>query len=731
MQMRTPSKTAADIVLDKPMSADEYECVRLEQIKLLFDVSPYLIASNALIAFLVAILQWDTVEHTSILIWLACMVVVVVFRFIIIYKFSLKKLTVEDVAHGEKLYMVTALLLGFTWGATGILFFPQGDIESQGLTVFILILLTGVVAARPMVVRGAFFTFLFCVMVPVIVQLILLGSDIALKMLVACIVYSIFLVIYANKSYQMHMKNILFQVRYLEHEEITQTSQYMSKKTAEILKMVAVGESVQDVCDEIIGLYEQCYDGLRCSVLALQGDRLLHISAPSLPKTYSEAVNGLQVGLNRGSCGTAAYLGQRVLVEDIANDEKWQAFKDIALSHGMRSRWSEPVLDAKGQVLGTLAMYHDELGLPSEQELYDLEAAARLVSIVMGREQREDSLRTLSQAIEQTGEGVMISNVSGLIEYVNPAFTYLTGYEASEIVGKPLSFLNKSKETEAFYKKLWSNVRCGEIYSAMVTEQRKDGCEYPARISAAPIFNGEDISHYVTIKQDMTEHETLEGQLRQAQKMEAVGTLVGGIAHDFNNILAGMTGNLYLAKRRSQALPDVVKGIENIEQLAMRGADLIQRLMTFARKDQVDIKKIKLEAIFSEAIQLLRTSIPENVDMHQDMLGSPLYIRGDSTQMHQVLMNLVNNAYDALEGKSNPSITIKLERFYPDADFMEAHPYFRSEYYAHLSVEDNGNGIPEAQVKHLFEPFFTTKEVGKGTGLGLSMVFGAVKRHEG
>ncbi|MDQ6956321.1 MAG: ATP-binding protein, partial [Mariprofundaceae bacterium] len=105
--------------------------------------------------------------------------------------------------------------------------------------------------------------------------------------------------------------------------------------------------------------------------------------------------------------------------------------------------------------------------------------------------------------------------------------------------------------------------------------------------------------------------------------------------------------------------------------------------------------------------------------------------RGDSTQMHQVLVNLVNNAYDALEGKSNPSITIKLERFYPDADFMEAHPYFRSEYYAHLSVEDNGSGIPEAQVQHLFEPFFTTKEVGKGTGLGLSMVFGAVKRHEG
>ena len=731
MQMDAPNKTAVDIALDKPMRADEYEHVRLEQIKRLFDGSPYLIVSNVLIAFIVAILQWDSVEHTSILIWFACMAVVVVFRFIMIYSFSLKKLTVEDVGYGKKLYMVTAVLLGIAWGATGVLFFPQGNLESQGLTVFILMLLTGVVAARPMVVKGAFFTFLFCVMVPVMVQLVVLGSDVALKMLVICIVYSIFLVIYANKSYQMHMKNILFQVRYLEQEAMTQTSQYMSKKTAEILKMIAVGESVQDVCDEIIGLYEQCYDGLRCSILALHGDKLLHVSAPSLPKAYTDAVNGLQVGENRGSCGTAAYLGQRVLVEDITNDETWQAFKDIALACGLRSCWSEPVLDAKAQVMGTLAMYHDEPGLPSEQELHDLEAAAQLVSIVMEREHREDSLRTLSQAIEQTGEGVMISNVSGLIEYVNPAFTYLTGYEASEIVGKPLSALNKSKETKAFYKKLWSNVHGGKTYSAMLTEQRKDGCEYPARVSVAPIFDGEHISHYVTIKQDMTEYESLEGQFRQAQKMEAIGTLVGGIAHDFNNILAGMTGNIYLTKQRSQALPDVVKGIENIEQLAMRGADLIQRLMTFARKDHVEIKKIKLAPIFSEAIQLLRTSIPENVDMHEEMLGRPLYIRGDSTQMHQMLMNLVNNAYDALEGKSNPSITIKLERFYPDADFMEAHPYFRSEHYAHLSVEDNGSGIPETQVKHVFEPFFTTKEVGKGTGLGLSMVFGAVKRHEG
>jgi len=731
MQAYAPSKNTADAVLAEPMSASEHLRVRLEQVKLLFNVSPYLIISSGFIAILVAFMQWDAVEHVSILIWLVCMGVVVVFRLIVLYSFSLKRLTLKVVRYWENMYMTTVFVLGLAWGALGVFFFPQGDLESQILTVFVLVFLTGVVAARPMVLRKAFFIFLLCAMLPVIIQLLLLGTAMAMKLMISSLLYSAFLAIYANKSYKMHMKNILFQVRYLEHEKITQTSQYMSKKTSDILKMVAIGEPAQDIYDVILQLYESRYEGLRCSILTLRGKHLFHASAPSLPQNYTDAINGLEIGANIGSCGTAAYLGERVLVEDIASDPKWQAFKDITLPHGMRSCWSEPVLDMKGKVLGTLAMYHDAPGLPSEQELYDLESAAQLVSIVMEREYREDSLRILSQAIEQAGEGVMISDSSGVIEYINPAFTHLTGYDADEIVGKSLDVLHKSKQIEAFYRDLWHKVSHGELWSATVLDQRKDGREYSAMMSVAPVFDGEEISHYVTIKQDITEHETLEEQLRQSQKMEAIGTLVGGIAHDFNNILAGMTGNLYLAKRRSKALPDVVRGLENIEQLAVRGADLIQRLMIFARKDQVDMKKMNLAPVFMEALQLLRTSVPENIDIHWDMPKRALYVRADSTQLHQVLMNLVNNACDALEGKNNPSITVKLETFYPAGDFAEAHPDFNMEHCAHLSVQDNGCGIPENQFEHLFEPFFTTKAVGKGTGLGLSMVFGAAKRHDG
>ena len=223
----------------------------------------------------------------------------------------------------------------------------------------------------------------------------------------------------------------------------------------------------------------------------------------------------------------------------------------------------------------------------------------------------------------------------------------------------------------------------------------------------------------------------LEQQFNQAQKMEAIGTLVGGIAHDFNNMLAGMTGNLYLAKKNVQDRPNVVHKLTKVEQLSFRAAEMIQQLLTFARKGQISIKTFPLTPFINEALKLCSSTLPENIEFHQSICRDPLSIDGDGTQIHQALMNLINNARDAVDSVDNPRITIRLEAFYPDDAFVNHHTYFTTGAYAHLSVEDNGCGIPEDKIEHLFEPFFTTKEVGKGTGLGLAMVFGATKSHGG
>jgi len=251
-------------------------------------------------------------------------------------------------------------------------------------------------------------------------------------------------------------------------------------------------------------------------------------------------------------------------------------------------------------------------------------------------------------------------------------------------------------------------------------------------LTISPIFNQSgDVVYFVGTQSDLSEIEDMEQRFHQAQKMEAIGTMVGGIAHNFNNMLAGMTGNLYLAKKRVGENPHVVQKLANVEELSHHAADMIRQLLTFARKGMVSMKEMPLTPFVSETLKLLRASVPENIALHQDISAEDLLITGDSTQLHQVLANLVNNARGALEGQDEPSITIRLESFQADDAFIEGHPDFETGAYAHLSVADNGAGIPEHQLEHLFEPFFTTKEQGEGTGLGLAMVYGAIKTHQG
>lgn len=504
------------------------------------------------------------------------------------------------------------------------------------------------------------------------------------------------------------------------------------KRTSEIFEMIAKGEYASSIYDAIALLYEPRNPGTRCSMMELKGDKLMYVGGPSLPKEFCEAINGLQIGPNVGSCGTTTYTGKRIFVENIETDPKWEKIKHIAVPHGMRCCWSEPIKDSFGEVLGAFGMYRDYPALPNDRELLDLESAARLAGIVMERERREASLRKLSEAIKHAGEAVMVTDSSGLIEYVNPSFTTMTGYSTEDVLGKNAKILNSGAQTKEFYDNLWATISGGATWKSTIIDRRKDGSEFPSLISISPIFSGDRITHYVGIQQDMTEKEAAEEKFRQAQKMEALGTLVGGIAHDFNNLLAGIKGTLYLAQLDAQNFPSVSEKLFDIEALSDRAAKLIQQLLTFARKDRVHMEPIELSSLVDEVYTILRSSTPENIELRLDFERSiPLQIRGDSTQLHQILLNLVNNARDALEGIENPVITIKLEPFYADKSFAASHPYFEIGYYIHLSVEDNGSGIAEENLQHLFEPFFTTKDVGKGTGLGLAMVFGAIERHHG
>lgn len=180
-------------------------------------------------------------------------------------------------------------------------------------------------------------------------------------------------------------------------------SETFSNKSGEILEMIATGKPASDIYEEIALLYEGRHPGMRCSMLELHNNKLMHGGAPSLPKAYCDAIHGLENGPNVGSCGTSTYTGKRVLVEDIEMDPKWALIKHVALPHGMRCCWSEPIMNSSGKVLGAFGMYYDHPALPNEEESDDLTSAARLSGIVMERDQANKRIRELAYTDELTG----------------------------------------------------------------------------------------------------------------------------------------------------------------------------------------------------------------------------------------------------------------------------------------------------------------------------------------
>ncbi len=229
---------------------------------------------------------------------------------------------------------------------------------------------------------------------------------------------------------------------------------------------------------------------------------------------------------------------------------------------------------------------------------------------------------------------------------------------------------------------------------------------------------------------DITKGRQMEARLRQAQKMEAIGTLAGGIAHDFNNILASIFGYGYLLQQDTEGNPAARENLAEIMQSATRAKDLVQQILTFSRQREQQRHVVPLGPVVTEATKFLRVSLPANIKIEMELVADAPTVLADPTQIYQVTMNLATNALHAMEGRAG-RLTVTLESFQPDEPFITTHPEFRPVQYARLTIADTGQGMEANTLKRIFDPFFTTKPVGKGTGLGLAVVHGIVESHAG
>ncbi len=341
----------------------------------------------------------------------------------------------------------------------------------------------------------------------------------------------------------------------------------------------------------------------------------------------------------------------------------------------------------------------------------------------------EERIR-LATAVEQAAESVIITDRRGTIEYVNPAFEKLSGFTAAEIVGRNFRILKSDRHDEAFYREMWETISSGKAWVGRINNRMKDGtlCEFETIISPIRDSSGV-IVNFVSVNRDVTQEVALEAQLRQAQKMEAVGTLAGGIAHDFNNLLQVIQGYTEVLIHGANQSQSSYESLQKIHRSAKRGAELTRQLLTFSRKVQSERRPLDLNHEVEEMKNLLERTIPKMIEIELHLSEIPAVVNADPVQVEQALMNLVVNAMDAMP--EGGRIIVETENIALNEEFCKTHLGAKPGEYIMLSISDTGHGMDKETLEHVFEPFYTTKEVGKGTGLGLAMVYGIVKNHEG
>jgi PAS domain S-box-containing protein len=356
------------------------------------------------------------------------------------------------------------------------------------------------------------------------------------------------------------------------------------------------------------------------------------------------------------------------------------------------------------------------------------------MSDITERKRAEEALRESEEkhriVLETSMDPIVVYDTEGKVTYFNPAFTRIFGWTLEECLGKKMDlFVPEDAWSET--QKMVEKVLAGESFSGFETRRyTKDGNIIHVNMSAAIYKDtiGKPIGSVINLR-DITEQKNLESQLQQAHKMESIGTLAGGIAHDFNNILSSVFGFTELALDDAKRGTLQHKHLQEILIAGDRAKNLVKQILTFSRQVDQEQKPIQVKPIVKEALKLLRASIPTTIDIKENVKSNSLVI-GDSTQIHQVLMNLCTNAAHAMEDDGG-LLTASLSNVELDSEFVSNHPNLKPGPYINLTVTDTGHGISPDVMEKIFDPFFTTKEEGKGTGMGLSVVHGIVRSHEG
>ncbi len=337
---------------------------------------------------------------------------------------------------------------------------------------------------------------------------------------------------------------------------------------------------------------------------------------------------------------------------------------------------------------------------------------------------------------EQTFQLMGLLSPDGILLEANQTSLGFCGVTASEVIGKlfwETPWWTHSEEQRQRLREGISSAAAGELVRFETDHLDGKGKLNIIDFSLKPVHDEQgNVVQMIAEGRDITALKKLDKELRQSQKMEAIGTLAGGIAHDFNNILTAIIGFTDMAQRKAAKDDSISRDLERVQEAGTRAKELVSRILTFSRQGEQERQPLRMATVIEEVFKLLRATLPTSIEIHQqiDTVPNGDLVLADPTQLHQVLMNLGTNAAHAMRARGG-IFTVTMADIAADASLIKLYPDLTPGPYVRLTVSDNGHGMDAATKERIFEPYFTTKNVGEGTGMGLSVVQGIIKSHGG
>jgi len=808
------------------------------------------IATSAILALLIAAAFRYQLNIESLGAWLLAILAISGLRLFHIHRLH----------RYSRLQLPLTIVSGLTWGLSAPLFLPALDAGYQSILILALI---GLVAGSSNAYAGhmrLFYAFMIPNLIPLTLWLFMQQTGSYTTLGIAVLLYSVGLSIIA------HRNTLLLQSTAEQNEQLTaeialrQAHEQRLELQQQILDAIARhhGE-LPEILTTIVNRVQAERPGMIGSILLLDKDGK-HIrtgAAPSLPSTWNAAIDGAEIGPAAGSCGTAAFRNERVVVSDIASDPLWEAYREAALAIDLKACWSEPIRDPEGNVLGTFAMYYHEVRHPSDVDLQLIEHIANLTSLaiencrnrsalessrqqeaqlasiveysndlifahdldgviftanvackeqfgseIIGknvfdivapehlsraksmlatklmqggntiyevdaidmaghrhhlevnsklistagrsvavhaiardltvRKEAETKLDLLIKAIHASHEGIMVLDAEGLVEFANPAVAALYRKPLNQIIGASAADLRGGLPGDDIYREIIRTVNGGDTWSGEMLFHPNDNEERLVARRVSPIM-GENgtVHHQICVDRDITEAKQRSRQMEHTQRLESLGILAGGIAHDFNNLLTAILGNATMAERSMDNGGDMRTHLNRISEASQRAAELCKQMLAYSGKGHFVIKPVNLSELVGEMTRLMEVSVSKHVRMRYDLHVDMPLIDADPAQIHQVILNLITNANEAI-GDQHGEILFSTGLMRAKRKYLAATrtgEQLPTGEYVYFEVSDSGCGMDKATMEKMFDPFFTTKFTGRG--LGMSAMLGIIRGHHG